>query len=131
VTHRLEKGRALIITGPRDSGKTKLAREIAAAYGNFLEISARQLESVFGLGNLFAGHDVVTLVVEGWPSISLPCLRSMITSENMRTERKGHPSAIVPTPNFIFVTGDRDVVSLSDRNDRRFTVIRTDEGATT
>lgn len=119
----IEKGRALVLAGPQGCGKTKLACELAAAYGTFVVADARVLQSPFALGNVLAGNHA-TIIVDDAPAhlITAHQTKSMVASQSITMHRKMREEQVVPTPNFIFCTGDADALNLHP-HDRRFTVV--------
>jgi energy-coupling factor transporter ATP-binding protein EcfA2 len=125
----IEKGRALVLAGPEGGGKSKLARELAAAHGSYVETDARALQSPFRLGKLLAGKPD-TIIVNEVPAhlITAPETKSLVANESIVIHRKGCEEKIMPAPNFIFCTGDVNALRLHP-HDRRFTVIRVGSAA--
>lgn len=95
---------ATIISGPQGSGKTMRARAIASAIGRFREISWSQLSERFGLADLV---DIDAVIIDEVPAdeIAMRRVKSLITSDTLRVNRKHAEPLYIPTPHFIFLTG--------------------------
>jgi ABC-type phosphate/phosphonate transport system ATPase subunit len=119
----IERGRALVLTGPEGCGKSRLARQLASKHGSFVEISAYTLASPFDFGNALA-NEPQTLIVEDIPrdARSLQLVKSMLTSERVQCDRKGLEPKFVRSPNFIFCTNDAN--PFIGHDDRRFAVFQ-------
>lgn len=120
VDYTLTKGQALILVGPEGSGKTTLARQIAARNGTFAEICADDLIGGFGLGNALA-DEPDTLIVEEVPAhkLSDANLKKMLTEPMIKCNQKYKPVRMVQTPHFIFCVNDGDMpVSPEERRCR-------------
>ena len=98
---------AIVIAGPQGCGKSRLAREMAAARGSFAEIGRDTFLSTFRFGNILSRHPA-TVIVEDAPArvILDPKTRALAESSHTEISRKGHEDQIVPTPTFIFCTSD-------------------------
>ena len=122
---KLEKGKALVITGPEGSGKSTKAREIAAAHGTYAECAfgdvADRHGGRFGLSRVMDGKPA-TVIVEGFEPGEADDLKPLIALPEMWIEKRGENPVRVPTPNFIFCTGSKEPLNLGAR-DRRFMVI--------
>jgi energy-coupling factor transporter ATP-binding protein EcfA2 len=118
---KLAPGVATVIVGPQGCGKTELARELAEAYGPFAEIEVRELDDKF---QHWMRRGLKTVVVEGFPTHkgTLDRLKTWITSPEMSVNRKGQSLVAMPTPNFVFTTGDADVLTRL-AGARRFNVV--------
>lgn len=121
MKHQLKHGQALVITGPQGSGKTSLAREIAAAHGAFAEIDATRLNTDLGLAEAMQSAPK-TLIVNGIPKMSAAAIKELIASKTVRVNRKFQTPKEVATPNFIFCSGHADPMPIGE-GDRRFHVI--------
>jgi ABC-type cobalamin/Fe3+-siderophores transport system ATPase subunit len=105
--HRLQNGRALVITGPQGCGKGALARMIAAAHGPYVEIDAGQFETVRATEAALNTEPAV-LVVEGLPRSeqALTRIKALITSSRtVLPSRHGSPKREIKTPRLIFCAG--------------------------
>ncbi|MFK2904545.1 hypothetical protein ISP17_11265 [Dyella ginsengisoli] len=121
------KATATIITGPQGAGKSRRARELAAAHGPFLEMTWEQLQErrfAFPPGVVYAR----TVIVDEVPSNSMAIdkIKSLITRPAVRIAGNGEQRSTTPTPNFIFLSSfsDSDAVG-RPVSDRRWTVIHT------
>lgn len=120
----LKHGQALVICGPQGSGKTTLARKIAARHGTYAQIDALQLTGHFGLGDALSG-ETKTLIVDGIPESrkALKEIRAALTNETITIHQRYQNPKIVKSPNFIFCSGAENPLPW-DAQDRRFVVIR-------
>ena len=98
---------AIVITGPQGCGKSRWAREMAAARGSFAEIERDTFLSTFRFGNILSRHPA-TIIVEDAPArvILDPKTRALAESGHVEMNRKARKEQLVPTPNFIFCTTD-------------------------
>jgi len=102
---QLKNGRALVLHGPQGCGKTKLARELASAKGNYVQITGEELTAKFPS---WLRPGITTVIVLELPPKRMgnDWLKSLITSRWLTAERMGKPPEIVETPFFIFETYD-------------------------
>lgn len=123
INHTFTRGQALVLVGPQASGKTTLARTIAARHGAFVEVELLHLMRRRYIDNALA-NEPKTVIIDGLPATESDFYRikSLITSETtfIRSADNVQPRQ-VKTPNFIFCTGEAD--PFFDRS-RRFFVIR-------
>lgn len=103
---KLEKGKALIITGPCQSGKTLLAEAIAAQHGTFESINEAHFNSHFGLGGTLSKEPNTVIVDNMNWSTSLTYLRDVVRADKIVCHRQCEDDREVATPNFIFVDGN-------------------------
>jgi Holliday junction resolvasome RuvABC ATP-dependent DNA helicase subunit len=119
-----KRGEALVIVGKQGSGKSILARQIAAKTGGHCrEAGVHELERPFDRGILLADQPD-TLIIDGLPKTRevIEMLKGLITSDTVLVDFPGQKSRIVKTPNFIFCSGDRDPL-LAGMSDRRFHIV--------
>jgi hypothetical protein len=126
----LTPGRALILVGPGGCGKSMLAREVAARYGEFREATLDRILSYFDRGGLLASEPAV-VIVDGFPRTfgEFGRVVDLVCSEAIECHRKGRDPVPVKTPRFIFcLTADKPL-RLADLDPRRFQVINLGAGA--
>ncbi len=121
---KLEKGRALVLVGCLNCG-IGVARQLAAAEGPFVHIDARDLESEFQ--NWLNPH-IKTIICKGLPTRveAVTRLKRYVSNDQIEVNHKNRLAQMMPTPNFIFTTGDADALPLT-HEDRRFMVVRMDD----
>lgn len=86
VRRRLEDGPALAIVGPRQAGKTSLAKMLGGRYFD-LEVPADRLALDLSFRDLAAGHELVVLdEAQAFPEV-FPLLRSAIDRDRSRNGR--------------------------------------------
>lgn len=119
----LKRREALFIQGPQGSGKTTLAREIAAKYGRYAVIDHHELMSGPGaLRDVLRSKPATVIVEEFQPnSAELNRVKQLLSAPHFAVDMKGVPPIYVEAPNFIFCTGWKDF--LSGEDERRFRVI--------
>ena len=115
--------KALILRGPSGCGKTILAKELVENAGEYSEVN---VEEVLNEGSRFKqwlDNTPKTVIVEGVPkSDDIGKVKLLITSTGIQQERKYKDRTMLPTPMFIFCTGDDEPIDLLS-DDRRFYVI--------
>ena len=122
---KLEKGKALVIIGPRQSGKTLLAAAIAERHGTFECINEAHFNSHFGLGGTLSKEPQTVIVDNMNGSTSLTYLRELIRSDKIVIHRKGEKDREVAAPNFIFVSGNANPIPFEFADRRYSTVLDT------
>lgn len=99
----MQPGKALVICGPAASGKTILARLIAAQYGEKVLCAAMdELTRPFSV--LANSPDV--LIIEEFEmhnTADIPFLISIIANDMTEVQRMHKPSIVVPTPRHIII----------------------------
>jgi hypothetical protein len=112
--YQLTKGQALVIAGPQGSGKTTLARQIAAKNGTYAQICANDLIGGFGLGNALA-DEPDTLIVDEVPAHKLAdaTLKKMLTDGMIECNQKYKPLRTVKTPHLIFCINEEQLLAFS------------------
>lgn len=120
----LERGKALIITGPQGSGKSKLAREIAKRHGAYAELCHSAFSNPFDIGGVLDHEPAVIIVADGFPTHSrgLALVKQLITSETIERTKKSMETRTVRTPFLIFTLQDCDLSLLSASEARRFVI---------
>lgn len=125
---RLEKGKALIITGGRGVGKTTMAIETAVEHGTYKTTSLRGMqEGNFALGRILDGEPDTVIIEDALNEFTntqkvIDTLKQLIVFPKTIIDRKGMVPVKVRTPNFIICTGVIDPLKI-DANDRRFTIV--------
>jgi hypothetical protein len=126
----LEKGKALIITGGKGSGKTTTAQAIAFKHGFYITTSLTRLfdSGEFGLSHELLTSDnvtVATVIIEDeFDEINKYkyAIKNLVCNEHTLINRKGNLPVTIKTPNFIICTGELNAVKL-EGDERRFTVL--------
>lgn len=116
----VKAGQALVIVGPKGSGKSQLARTIARMVGEWREIHADSFVDPFGLGE--AIHSGArTLICDGMPAsnVALTKIAAMVKSGTVRVDRKGLAPYVTKTPHLIFCL-EADAVPHQLLESRRF-----------
>lgn len=121
---KLKKGKALIICGPQGSGKTLLAEVIAKKHGTYKVVDASMLRDRFNASIFTDNPD--TVIVDEFVATekNLEAIMPLIKNEKVIVHEKYKSPIEASTPNFIFVTGDKDALPL-DVSERRFMVVET------
>jgi len=121
---KIKPGMALVLAGPQGSGRTSAAIEAAKPMGTYKVCDFARLCTPFGLSDAMR-EKPRTLIVDNVPASvggHMDRLKGLITSKTMMVDRKMQEPEQVKTPNFIFITGAANPLSL-DGNDRRFMVV--------
>lgn len=126
ISTRLQRGRALVLTGAQGSGKATLARIIASKHGSYVEIAAQQLDRAITTEAALK-TEPFTLVIEGLPDTDdtavLARIKALITEpQTLLRSRKGSQPRLIQAPNLIFCTSDLAHPFLLEQS-RRLTVI--------
>jgi nicotinamide riboside kinase len=115
--------KATIITGREGSGKTQLARAIAAAIGPHIETNARHLNHGLLQDAIRISAISACIVDEFDPhEVSIEAIKAMATRDTVPIFNLYRPVTEAPNPHFIFVTQQDVPEDLFF--DRRFRVIR-------
>lgn len=120
----MQRGQALVLVGPQGCGKTRMAHELAAQAGPYVQLEVEEVVSPLKLGNALATEPATVIVDVGGP-IGMKCLtqlKQLITASHIQCKRHMREPTTVRTPHFIFCTGDRDFLHVSP-TDRRFHVV--------
>lgn len=119
---KLKKGKALVICGPQGSGKTLLAEVIAKKHGTYKVVGAGMLCDRFSASIFTDNPD--TVIVDEFIATeeSLAVVMPLIKNEKVLVHQQCKSPMEANTPNFIFVTGDKDSIPL-DVSERRFMVV--------
>jgi len=117
---KLEKGKALVLFGARQCGKTSMAKKIAEAHGKYAHITMSELFGTFN--SAFIRPDINTVIVEGFIDNprDVSKIKSIISEKNILINTKGKNPEVGETPHFIFCTGDKKPIQITLK-DRRFT----------
>lgn len=117
--------KATIIVGAQGSGKTTLAQQLARAFSKPITVGRNFLEDRFPFDSV--PDDVDVVIVEDVDFSALRDemrlrLKSWLTSPVICVDRKHQAPVHRAAPNFIFTTGDANVLKL-EGDDRRFRVV--------
>lgn len=114
---------ATVITGPHGSGKTGKARELARSLGSFVEVTGQEFMQGFGLSSCASAPSAVIIdeVATSDAASIARKIKNMITSPELRINRKHQEPVTIRTPHFFLVTtGSADFLHADDR---RFNVV--------
>ena len=115
----IKQGQAIAIFGPEGSGKTTLAKAIAASIGpNYTVMSTDQLNNRFSFGCVLSDEPDTVIVDEfdHWDHASI-----LASTDAFTFNRMDKPPKEVKAPVFIFISnGSPDVLH---KDQRRFHVI--------
>jgi energy-coupling factor transporter ATP-binding protein EcfA2 len=116
----LTKGQALVLVGPQGSGKTTIARAIAAQYGPYVEVSALSINTHSGLSAALQ-TEPNTIIIEGWPTpeTALEEIKKMLGSEKTMCNPKFKEPRLVKSP-LVIICSQVEGSLFIEQNDRRF-----------
>lgn len=116
--------RTIIISGPQGCGKTVLAQTIAAMAGSYVTVRARDLCDTRYWPWLDTDAPPATVIVDETRPTDLDTIlrAGLSTGEELIVEQKHKPNVSVPTPHFIFCTGDQNLINIGVES-RRFIVV--------
>lgn len=119
---KLQRGRALIITGAQGCGKSTLAREIGHSLHTH-EIDAAELDDAGGLGRVMALRATI-LIVNGLPGTEtgMANVKNLVSNTTFKARDPGRDTPEARrTPLLIFTTNDdaraRDIAADARRFD--------------
>lgn len=120
---KVEKGRAIILTGPEGTGKGIIAKRLALNAGSRIVTTQMvHLKSDFGLGSVTLDNPETVIVDEFNPSLeNLAFIKTMLCNDSIVVNRKFKEPVTVPSPNFILIT-NRPIPLLGE-NERRFFIV--------
>jgi energy-coupling factor transporter ATP-binding protein EcfA2 len=123
---QLQRGRALIITGPQACGKSTLALQIARQHkGRAKEVDATYLDSKYGVENaVLAGATV--LIFEGLPrtTIGRDNAKQLVTAHTLSYRPRGALDLrTAEPPLLIFTTDDTEAARHFAADGRRFDLL--------
>jgi predicted P-loop ATPase len=122
---QLQRGRALIITGPQACGKSTLAREIAGRFKHFAELGAEVLDGDRALDRVVDTLARV-LIVDGLPRTPAGCavVKQLITQNAIHgRQRYGTELRAMRPPLLIFTTNDTEAARHFAADGRRFDLL--------
>lgn len=123
---QLQRGRALIITGPQACGKTTLAGVVALQHtGRMQEIDATCLDSKYGIENALLTNAAV-LIVNGTPrtAIGRENVKQLVTAHTLSYRPRGAVDLLtVEPPLLIFTTNDPETARHFAADGRRFDLL--------
>lgn len=96
--------RAVVVIGPRASGKTLYARKFAAERGTFAEVDGKHLSDPFRMGEVLITQPA-SLIVEGVDLEAAQHVRALLAGPTTVAHRKGQRDEVVRTP-FLFLTSN-------------------------
>jgi uridine kinase len=123
MKHLFKDHAAIIITGPQGCGKSILARTIADSCGGSMAITADQLlNSGFALSNINGDERTIIVDEASEALLNLDNIQSLISNHRITISRKNQKTLTMPTPNFIFISGQLNPLNI-DQHARRFLFI--------
>jgi len=120
---QLQRGRALIITGPQGCGKSRLAHEVALQHTAVPQpMEMTWLEGRYGVTNAL-NADAQVLIIEGLPHtpMAMANIKQLLTAKSIRHRPPGalQPSEVQP-PLLVFTTNDPALARQMAVDGRRF-----------
>lgn len=123
---QLQRGRALIITGPQACGKSRLARELAITqHKTFHEIDAELLDRANGLNQVMNAR-VSVVIVEGLPRTATgkANTKHLLTNDQVQFVTPGNAERrMARPPLLIFTTNDSEQAREVAADGRRFDLL--------
>lgn len=126
MEHPLTHHQALLITGPQGSGKTTLAREIAARHGTYTEIEAIALKHRDQWKQLIATGAQTVIINDVYDKRTLEHIKQLITMTKDDPIYTCYAPKKGPMPYFIATASSPKFIKTKFEN-RRFRIVNLDK----